>query len=381
MPSIRERKEVLVGGFLTLAAAMFVLLLFLMGSLDGLFTEIVTVEADFGNIHGLQVGDPVHVLGRKSGKVTSIQFLPLEPAKPAVIRVSMQMPAKYYAYLRDDSVVKVDKSLTGNISALIEAGSGAPLPAGNRLTGTPVADFSTITQKVDAVLEEGKKVLSSLAAVVSKIEQEGKLVSGIADLSGVAATLKAKIVPLTEDIEKTLALVQDLILDNRLDFQHTVANLRESTKYAKDLLEGLKSAPDDLQRSLGTLERAGVQVTSLLEDNRVNVDTILEDLASAATSASNLTAEIKRRPWRLLYRPSESELESAELYDTAWAYNLGATELNRSIRNLAAQIERDPEGKRNPKEIEEARQAVASSLRRYKDAEDLFWTKLRQETE
>jgi len=379
MASKKERNEVLVGGFLTLATGLFLLLLFLMGSLDGLLAQMATLEADFGDIHGLEVGDPVHVLGRRVGKVTSIDFLALEPEKPTVIRVAMQMPAKYHAYVRDDSVVKVDKSLTGNISALIEAGSGAPLPDGGRLTGVPVADFNTITQKVDAVLEEGKKVMSSLSAVVSKIESEGKLNAGIADLSEVAATLRAKIVPLTEDLEKTLDLVQGLIDENRLDFRHTVANLKESTSYAKELLEGLNSTPDDIQRSLGELERAGAQVTSLIKDNRVNVDTILQDLSSAATSASNLTAEIKRRPWRLLYRPSESELESAELYDTAWAYNLGATELNRSIRDLAVQIERDPEGKKNPQEIEEARQTVAAALRRYKDAEDLFWKKLREE--
>jgi len=40
-------------------------------------------------------------------------------------------------YLREDSRVRIDKTLTGNISVLIQEGSGKPLAEGARLAGSP----------------------------------------------------------------------------------------------------------------------------------------------------------------------------------------------------------------------------------------------------
>ena len=66
-----------------------------------------------------------------------------------------------------------------------------------------------------------------------------------------------------------------------------------------------------------------------------------------------------------------------DLYDAAWAYNLGATELNRSIRDLAARLESDPQGMRQPEQLEEARKQLAQSLRKHREAEEKFWERLK----
>ena len=70
-------------------------------------------------------------------------------------------------------------------------------------------------------------------------------------------------------------------------------------------------------------------------------------------------------------------MKAMELFDAAWAYNLGASELNRSLRSLAAKLEQDPTGQASPNELQEARQQVAASLRKHREAEEKFWEKLK----
>ena len=103
------------------------------------------------------------------------------------------------------------------------------------------------------------------------------------------------------------------------------------------------------------------------------------DLSRAASNSENLTAEIKRRPWRLLYQPSLEEMKALELYDAAWAYNEGSTELHRSVRELAAYLAVDPESPRQSELIESAIAHVKESLGRHREAEDLFWERLKSE--
>ncbi len=373
----KTRNEVLVGAFISLGMGLFVLLLFLMGSLDTLLERSVTVDADFGDIQSLQVGDPVLVFGQKVGKVSTINLRPLEEGKRAVLRVSMTMPARYREYLREDSMVKIDKQLTGNISVLIQESDGKILSEGARLKGTPVADFAAVTQKANQVLDEGEKVVASISRMIKDIESRGEVTAALSAANDILKKVRDEVLPLGDELKQTLNLVEGIIDENRLDIRHAVANLKETTGAAKSLTDKLSATPDQIARSLAELEKAGDAVGSLVRENRTSVDTILEDLRQTMTNASNLTSEVKRRPWRLLYHPSEEELKAMELYDAAWAYNLGATELNRSIRDLAARLESDPQGMRQPEQLEEARKQLAQSLRKHREAEEKFWERLK----
>ncbi|MBI4604202.1 MAG: MCE family protein [Planctomycetes bacterium] len=375
MPRNR-RNEALVGAFIAGGLLLFTLLLFLMGSLDALLARSVVVEADFGDVQGLQMGDPVLIFGQKVGKVDSIALLQPEEEKRAVLRVGLKLPVAWRRYLREDSVVKIDKTLTGNISVLVLESEGKVLPEGARLKGTTAADFAAVTQRIDRVLEEGEKAVGAVSRIVRDIETKGEVTAAISEVAEIARRVKSDILPIGDQLKRALEQVQGIIEENRLDVRHTVANLKETSGLAKSLTEKLGATPEQIDRSLEQLRRAGASVGAAIDENRVNVDSILEDLRQVAANASNLTAEVKRRPWRLLYRPSAEEEKAMELYDAAWAYNLGATELNRAIQLLAARLAADPEGARLGKEIEEARKQVSASLRKHRDAEERFWEKM-----
>jgi ABC-type transporter Mla subunit MlaD len=367
------RNEIIVGSFICLGIGLFVLLLFLMGTLDPLIERTENVEADFENVQGLQEGDPVFLFGMKAGKVNSVTLLPRREGERAAIRVGFTLPARYRPYLRTGSTTKIDKTLTGNISMVIEDGDGEVLAADGRLRGLPSADFAAVTQKAREVLQEGERVVITLSRIVGDLERSGALAAGVEDLAGITREVRRDLGPVREKLVEGIDLFRSILEENRFDLRHAVSRLRETSDLARSFSDRLQPIPDMLGASLGELERAGATVASAVAENRPHLDTIIEDLRATATNAANLSAEVKRRPWQLLYRPGASERAALELYDAAWAYNLGATELNRSVRLLASCMENE----RDPEKLRLAYEQLHASLFRQQQAEDVFWSRLR----
>lgn len=375
----RKINEALVGGFAVVGIVLLGLLFLLMGSLEPLFREYKTINADFPDVQGLQAGDPVFLFGKRAGKVVGVELLPRPAEGPAQIRVAMKIPAEFCKYLRVNSVVKIDKSLTGILSVLILESDGPWLEEGQSLRGTPAAQIGDVTEQLKSVLTEGETLLARVDGVIKGIEEKGDLPAALADLRAVAGDAKAELQPLLKTLRETLSTVDEFIEENRLDIRYAVNNLRDFTENASALLVNLGDTPGRLKKGLESLEKAGSSVAEAIRENRVNIDALLTDLSQAASNAENLSSEIKRRPWRLLYEPSIEEMRALELYDAAWAYNQGATELHRSVRALAARLEDETTGTRHPEVLDRAMAEVKESLSRHKRAEKLFWERLQAE--
>jgi phospholipid/cholesterol/gamma-HCH transport system substrate-binding protein len=294
--SSKRRKEALIGGFLTLGLFLFVLLLLLMGSMDRLFTSFSVVEVEFENVQGLQEGDPVYILGKKVGRVVSLEFMPPPPGQRARLLVSLQIPEHCRPLLRADSKVKVDKSITGNISVLIQETDGGPLPEGDRLKGTPAADFGVVTEKINEVLGDGEKLVATISRMVNQVENKGDLTNAVSDLSGLIKDVRLEVLPLRDQVRQILASLDAILQENRLDVRHAVANLKEATAAGKTFAEKLATTPEMIDRSLAEVQKAGASLSGAIGENRAHIDSILQDLRLASTSASNLMATIAPGP-------------------------------------------------------------------------------------
>ncbi len=378
----KRRKEVLVGTFIIVSVLSLVLLLYLMGTMDPVLEKSVKLNVEFTDVHGLAAGDPVYLFGYKVGAVSGIAVLPREGDESARVNVVLSLPGRYRIYLRADSRVLIDKSITGSNMVLIKEGEGPPLPEGESLEGRVAIDFAAVASRMQSVLVNAEKIASSIASVIAQVESNADLAVSVARLAALPEELRADILPVRDQVQELLRVVQGVVDENRIDLRHAVANLKETSGKAKSLTDKLLLTPEKLELTLHELAQVAKRASAVIRDNRQNVDMIMEDLRDASTNASNLTAEIKRRPWRILYRPSEDELRAMELYDSAWAYNLGATELNRTLRDLMSFLEgqsKDGQSKGTVRteDLQLAYQRVRESLRKQREAEETFWARLR----
>jgi ABC-type transporter Mla subunit MlaD len=382
-----KRNEALVGLFATIGVGLFLLLVFVMGGLDESFEDRVEVSAVFGDVQGLKRGDPVYLFGLAVGSVHGIELLEARPAEAARLRVRLSMPARYREHLRETSGVRIDKSLTGSLSVLIEEssdGQGPKLPEGAELAGRRTPAIGDVTEDLDILLLEARDIAERVEEIIASVQAEGGLRTLIENIREVTRSARERINPFLDRLDsvalaldETVATFRDLANENAPGISRTVARLDEASTWLAEFLPKLESTPRALEDGLAALRKAGDQASHAIEENRGAVRRIIEDLGKTMTSASNLSAEIRRRPWRLLYKPDLDEQKALELYDAAWAYNSGATELHRSVQLLAERLGRgdaDPDGS---SAIRVAIEQVERSLAKQKDTEEEFWRRLR----
>ena len=381
-----KKQEVLVGSFTLIGAVLLALLIFLMGGLDGFLAERTEISALFHDVQGLQPGDEVYILGDKVGKVLSIEPEPSGDDGMIHMRVTMKIASARRELLRTNSLEVIDKTLTGNISVLMQqnpSGGGEPLPEGAELKGTESSGFDAITKRASAVLDEAKTAIVSIRTVVEDIQEKGHLRKSLENISALTKNTDTEIGELGDALQKslskldeTLASLRGMVDENRPALQETVANLRDDTALLKGFLAQLDETPKKLDDGLLALRKVADEVGDVVGENRSDLDAILTDLRTTVGNSANLTSEVKRRPWRLLYKPTPEEMKALELYDAAWAYNLGAAELHRSARDLAEHLEHTNGDGEEREALTLALERVRESLAKQKEAEELFWSRL-----
>jgi ABC-type transporter Mla subunit MlaD len=364
----KHRNEVLAGGFVVLALGLLVLLFFLKGTLGEVLEQSGEIQVVFDDVRGLKNADPVLFLGSKVGRVTGVEIVPgLEAEKARLfppeagpvsrVIVTLRLPRRIQEQVRSDSPVEISKSLTGNVSVLIGRGQGQPLPAERAvLKGRSGVELAELAGRLDALFLKAGPVVEQFACLARQF-QEGLL-------------------PVQKDLAGGLAEARAILAENRSDLRSLTANLAEGVALARKVLEKVEPAAGELKAALSRLEEAAGTLNGVVAENRSGLSAIVEDARTAIANAANITADVRRRPWRLLYRPSKSEEGSLDLYDAAWAYNLGAADLERSLDFLAAQLRRDP-GAENGS-LRNAYLQVEASLRRHREAEEAFWARLKR---
>ena len=98
-----------------------------------------------------------------------------------------------------------------------------------------------------------------------------------------------------------------------------------------------------------------------------------EALGSAALAGQQLklaTIEVRRSPWKLLYRPTATEVEHEMLYEAARSFALAAADVKAASRSAQAILDRHPEVLRgDPELLERVQRNLVGPLRNYEEAQ------------
>ncbi len=387
--SRKRRNEVFAGLFIIASTFLFFLLLFMMGTFQNVLRQYRNVEVVFEDVQGLRRGDPVYFLGRKIGSVARVEFHervephPVESGKilrMSRVLVTLSIPEAYWRLLKTDSTVVVDKSITGNLSVLIREGESNNFLANQeddvRISGAVYFSMDDTAQKLTTALEKANRILSEFAAILDNLRESGHLQSILQDLADTTTRLKNNTGPIADRVASITEDLQKILHENRPHLKVALENIAKSSDLLKSFLdERLVPAADSLESALASARNVAKSFDGLLARNRSRLDEIVESLSNSATSAETLIGEVRRRPWRLLYEPTPAEVETLGIYDAAWAYNLAASELNRSVNELAA-LARDA-GDLDRAVIERALDQVEATLRDQQSKEEAFYELLR----
>lgn len=118
---------------------------------------------------------------------------------------------------------------------------------------------------------------------------------------------------------------------------------------------------------------AAARLDTLLASSQPLIARTLASLETTAAQLKLASIEIRRCPWRLLYRPTNRELETENLYDSARSFALAADSLDSAAQSLAA-LRQSPAA--DPADVQRMLEHLRQLFSRFEHAERQFWQSL-----
>lgn len=422
----KQRNALKAGVFILISVGLIFAVVVGIRGAKGWFDPTTVRTVSFAlkdDVGGLRVGDDVRIGGFKVGVVRSIEVgrRPMsasanlshpatapttQPTEPAIL-IAFTLPQKYE--LRSDAVILVQGTVTGqswlNFESLGE--TGAELEAEQMLVGQPsglsvvMATLKNAAPKIDQSLTDMQGILANVRSrtvplVNETLTKYGRtadtLVTTGDEATGFIRELKAYLKPMvekyygmTDGATKLLAELTDMFGASKTDFRGTMKNLNSATGAISEKMPGMLDKVEGILKKVDTaLVDAGDAIkdikqtmnttNAVITGNKGKFDEMVRHLNASALNLELATAEMRARPWRLLYTPKKGEINNLVLFDTAREFAKGAVELNEAAQALrdATNVNADPA------KVEELKKKLDQSFQNFTEVEKKLWEQVKE---
>lgn len=286
------------------------------------------------------------------------------------------------------------ETVTGRIAPpafLAQAGYGPQQSEKVRIIIDQLAELSArldglverIDPQVGPTLESARAAMDDIRAIAAEFRQKtpewtGRLDAILASAEGTASQLGPIVDDVragVEDARRIVTSVQGAIDEGR----PRLNNILASAESAADKIDA--ETIDTLNKTLRTadaeLARAGSAVAdaaAFLREQMPSLRRMMGNFRLASDQLKLVTVEVRRNPWRLLYRPETKELEAELLYDAARAYAEAVSDLRAASESLeAAAATPDPARTVADRQaLESLKAQIDEAFERYQEAERVF---------
>ena len=367
----KERNDLKAGIFILVSLMLIVAVIIAIKGIGRILEpsqEATVVFSLSDDIGGLRAGGDVRIGGLKVGVVRDIELV--EPAGEAPrIVVRCSLPARFQ--IRNDARVRVQDTLTGsswlNFDSLGTPG-GPLLASSDTLTGRP-STMSTLLASASDVAPEIRDTVRDVRTVtVPKVNETVDHYRLMAQHAvAIIKHARSKIDPVVEryyavadNARDAAGHASDIFGETKTDFKTTMANVSAATGTVKDKLppildkidgtltrvqtavDNANVALDDVKATATNVKDVSASARSVIVGNRSKIDGMIASLKTTGDNLKYASAEIRRSPWRLLYKPSPGEVSNLNLYDSARQFAEGANDLNDAASALRDALQ-DPD--------------------------------------
>jgi phospholipid/cholesterol/gamma-HCH transport system substrate-binding protein len=323
-----------LGIFIFLGSVILVVIIFLLGNKDQLFSSTYTIKANFKNTEGLRNGASVRFGGIDVGAVKSIQIV---SDTSVSVEVTMRVKEEIKNFIKKDSRASIEtEGLVGNKVVMLTMGSpnSEIILDGGRILSKEPLSFADIIEETQGIMAYTKDMTKNLSEIVYKVNKGegtiGKILND--DKLYTAAT------NLTNTADKNLNSISD-------DMKGVITLFDNLGKGVKDVVGNINQIVSRIDTVLiGVSEGKGL-LGSLVSDNGKEgkslnqiLDNIVVVTEEAKTSASRLTENMEALKHNWLFK---SYFEERGYWDTEeYEKQLDSKiiELNNKIKLLDAKI-------------------------------------------
>ncbi len=300
MRSSGGSRAVIVGLFVLIGVAIFVVLILTLGAQRKTFTDSIVVKSYFTNVNGLQKGNNIWFTGVKVGTIREVSIV-----KSGLVEVRMNIDEAAKGFIHNDAHAKLSTDgLIGNKIIEIYGGSNqAPFLKDNDVLRTDTL-FSTealmnnlsknndnllgITANLKTItgqIAEGKGTLGKLLTDETLANQLNTLTQSLNNSAVNIEKLSAAAAEYTAKLNHPGSLANDLVTDTVV-----FSNLRQIT-------QRLKSVTDSSQQMINTLNAAGLTFKNGIQNTESPIGYMLNDKQASEkikTTLGNLQSASKK---------------------------------------------------------------------------------------
>ena len=362
-PNERNRNNVRAGIFVSVSILLAVLTIVSLTDIVETLTRpttsyTVTFDVSEG-VKNLKVGGKVRVGGVEKGVVESVvpDITPGEALQRILVTFNLDETIQLY----HKPVVLVTPALIGADAWLEITSVGDPE---SPLSAGPIRGFSgpglltalmgaANAEKADKMIADAAKAVDNInvatgdaRALISQIRGENwpHWATQINHIMEWGAAATDQLDRILDDGQELMSGARGLVDDNREVIDTVAANLELTSQDMQAVMSLFRTeSMDQIARLLDSGREATDQAAMVLADVGDAIDEWVPELNEAMADVRltaqqlKLTAnDLRRGPWKLLYRPSQDELEHELLYDTVRTFAFAAADLKAS----AASVER-----------------------------------------
>jgi len=366
----RQRNNVRMGVFVSVSLLLGLgVIVALTGALDSLRGRTVQHTVRFtvqSGVNNLKPGSEVRVGGMRLGEVTRLSPLiaPGEPFQYIDVDFNLDQTVRLY----DNARILVTSPLIGAEAWLDITSVGDGELAAGPLRGAERVGMLTSmlgdegAAAAQQMLEDSVRFTEFLASIHEEYERNimptlHNFQAASLDVRTLTSTVReqdwprwsasfdellAWAVANTDTLDALLAdghgLLTDgreILADNREDVRQTITNIRAGSETWKTIAQRINEETIDRVHALLDTGRSGLdELHAAIATFRGDYDgwatAVSESLGRANIASQQLAlamTEIRRSPWKVLYRPSEKELEHELLYEAARSFAVAAADL------------------------------------------------------
>jgi phospholipid/cholesterol/gamma-HCH transport system substrate-binding protein len=276
----KSRNGVIVGIFIVVALAIFVLAVFILGGEKKTFSRKIPLKVVFTDINGLKEGNNIWFSGVKIGTVKKIKLKGF-----ANVEVTLNVEESAQPYIHQDAAARIgNDGLLGNKIVLIYGGtSGLPVVEANSYLGVqkvnPEEDMMALLNRSNKNLLE---ITNNLKAVSKKIADgegtAGKLINDPSIANSLLGTLD-NFKAVSANSKKAIAGIQEFI--NHVNTEASSLNklLRDTSFY-----DSVKASMAQIKKVTGIAN----DFANNINEFAVNIKTASAGLKDSATPAGML---------------------------------------------------------------------------------------------
>ena len=323
-----------LGIFIFLGSVLLVVLIFLLGNKDQLFSSTFTVKAYFKNTEGLRNGASVRFGGIDVGAVKNISIVGDTSGR---VEVSMRIKDNVKHFIKKDSEASIEtEGLVGNKVVMVSMGSeqSEEIADGGTILSKEPLSFADIIAETQGIMAYTKEMTKNLAEILYKVNKgQGTIGKIINDnrLYDAAANLTESadksMTSLTGDMKEVIGLFDEL----GKGVQNVVTNVNSIVTRIDTVLQGVSEGKGILGSLVSNKGEEAKSFNQILD----NLIVVSED---AKVSASRLAENMEALKHNWLFK---SYFEERGYWDKAEydkALDTKIIELNEKIKLLDDKI-------------------------------------------